>query len=143
MSEKLKNRHEELKGWTEAKQMRGIWRIYALFISPDERKSAIVSLEDGSIIAIYDRGKKEMEYAAPTLIKGLTRLHRPTTCPLFLRDLGALIAKGARCDHCKVMYTSVEDFIERNPRRGEDPDLFVDSFCWDAYQEKRKKEKAT
>ena len=143
MSEKLKNRHEELKGWTEAKQMRGIWRKYALFISPDESKSAIVSLEDDSIIAIYDRGKKEMEYAAPTLIKGLNLLHMPKTCPFFRRDLGALIAQGARCEHCKVMYTSVEDFIERNPRRGEDPDLFVDSFCWDAYQEKRKKEKTT
>ena len=126
---------EKLVGWTEVKQMRGIWRIYALFLSPDEERTALVSLEDNSIIAIYDRAKKQMEYADPQLVKGVDLLHSLSGSLVN----GTFVGTGARCAHCKVRYTSVEDFAERNPRRGEGSDLFVDSFCWDAYQANRKK----
>ncbi len=122
----------ELKGWSEITRVRGIWRLYALFLSPDESKSALVSLEEGSIIAIYDRVNKQMEYAEPQLVKGVNLLHNLFEDVEESRVAQA-IASEARCAHCKVRYISVEDFEERNPRRGEDLDLFVDSFCWDAY----------
>jgi len=132
--------HEKLPGWTEVTHMRGIWRMYAMFLSPDEKKSAVVSLEDNSVIAIYNREKKQMEYANPQLIKGVNLLHRlgRPLSPLNTKALEVLIARGIRCAHCKVSYISVEDFIERNPRRGQDSDLFIDSFCWDAYQIKKR-----
>jgi len=131
---------EKLVGWTEVTQMRGIWRMYAMFLSPDKTKSAVVSLEDNSIIAIYNRKEKQMEYANPLLVKGvdlLQRLYPVHRISLNTKALEVLIARGIRCAHCKVSYISVEDFIERNPRRGQDSDLFIDSFCWDTYQIKK------
>jgi len=131
--------NEKLADWTEIKQMRGIWRIYALFLSPDEERTALVSLEDRSIIAIYDRAKKQMEYADPQLVKGVDLLHSLSNSSPIGDEFIPIGLTATRCAHCKVRYTSVEDFVERNPRRGEGSDLFVDSFCWDAYQANRKK----
>lgn len=92
-----------------------------------------------------------MEYVNQQLIEGVELIR--CLIPLLKRSSGIdtildlkkaiienLIKQGIRCNHCKVLYISYEDFIERNPRRGYDLDLFVDSFCWNDYEQKRASE---
>ena len=40
----------------------------------------------------------------------------------------------SKCEECGHIYTSVDDFLERNPRRGFGEDFtFVDDACWEQY----------
>lgn len=143
---------KELEGWTEISTMKAILRQYSIFLSPDEKKTAVLSLEDGAIVSIYDREGERLEYVSPQLVEGmdiireaLPALRSRNGADLIkgLGDLGgdvikALIEAGAKCTHCGVPYISLSDFVEREPRRGHNSDLFVDSFCWEAYNEARK-----
>jgi len=129
--------------WTEISTMKAILREYSVLLSPDETKVAVVCLEDGAVISIYDRTKEEVEFVSPQLAEGMNLIRalipmlRETSgvdVVLKRRVIEDLIEKGIKCAHCKVPYLDFEDFLERNPRRGYDPDLFVDSFCWEDYE---------
>ncbi len=45
----------------------------------------------------------------------------------------------SKCEQCGHVYTSVDDFIERNPKRGYGKDFFVDNKCWKVYMKRRKR----
>lgn len=132
--------------WTEISNMKAILREYSVLLSPDETKVAVVCLEDGAVISIYDRAKEEVEFVSPQLAEGMNLIR--ALIPMLKETSGAdvvlkrlviedLIEKGIKCAHCEVSYLNFEDFVERNPRRGSDPDLFVDSFCWEDYERLR------
>lgn len=135
---------KELAGWTEISTMKAILRQYSIFLSPDEKKTAVLSLEDGAIVSIYDRVDGKLEYVSPQLIEGMNLIRKSlpalrsrsgTDMIGDLREgvIKALIETGAKCAHCGVHYIDFGDFIERKPRRGHNSDLLVDSFCWEAY----------
>lgn len=49
---------------------------------------------------------------------------------------------GRKCGYCKKKYKSVDDWLERKPRRGYGKgwaEFFIDTKCWDKYMEKKKK----
>jgi len=49
---------------------------------------------------------------------------------------------GAKCAYCGHKYESVDDFLERRPRKGYGKtwdDMFVCDKCWDAYAKKHNK----
>lgn len=143
---------KKLVGWTEISTVKAILRQYSIFLSPDEKKTAVLSLEDGAIVSIYDRVGDRLEYVSPQLVEGMNLIHeslpvlRSESGADLIRDLGdlregvikALVKSGVKCAHCGIHYIDIGDFVERNPRRGHNSDLLVDSFCWEAYNEAKK-----
>lgn len=132
--------------WTELARGKALVSEYAVLLSPDQSKSAIICVTDGRVVTIYDTATKRLEYSHPGFGRGLAVLSDligPVTS--FLNEGDAfgtlrktvvekLIRKGIRCSHCGVPYVDYVDFMERNPRKGFNGDTFVDEFCWDAYK---------
>lgn len=141
------SRPKELEDWIEIDRIRALLRDHAVFSSPDGQKTAVVCLENGVLISIFNKRTQKIVFANPDLIEGVKLIH--DLVPLLKRSSGIdtihdlkkasiedLIEKGIKCSHCKIFYISYEDFLERRPRRGRGSDLFVDSFCWDDYEQK-------
>ena len=135
---------KELAGWIELDRTRAILRTFCIFLSPDRTKTAVVCLESDEIVSIFNREEKKMEYVSKTLAAGMKLIKAlmpildikggKNVDALKRAAIETLITQGIRCEHCKVSYTDYEDFAQRNPRRGFGSDLFVDAFCWEAYQ---------
>lgn len=140
----------DFKGWTTIRRERAVIRDYVILLSPDKIRSATICLNDNSVISIYNREEGRMEYSLQGLEQGVELIVKlmdpsvlPSRGPDFFKTLrhsviNGLIARGIKCAHCKIPYINYPDFMERNPRKGLDGDLFVDAFCWDAYQTSKK-----
>lgn len=140
----------DFEDWTTIRQERALIRDYAILLSPDKTRSATICLNDNSVVSIYNREEGRMEYSHQGIEKGIELIMNlvgssvlvPPKTDFFktLRQsvINGLIAQGIKCAHCKIPYINYPDFMERSPRKGFDGDLFVDAFCWDAYEASRK-----
>jgi len=71
----------DLKGWKELFQMRSQeGNLYAVYVSPDERRMAQVHVDDDEVSLILNRGTNHIEYAHPKTLLGAERvLGHPVT----------------------------------------------------------------
>lgn len=130
--------------WKEVRKEKAIVGTYVLLLSPDKSRLATICLDSHEVVSIYNNEKHRLDYLSP-LLRGMKILgSSPPTSKMYFHKIfhrsiiERLIREGIRCAHCGVLYLDRADFIERNPRRGHKNDIFVDSFCWDAYVASKK-----
>lgn len=64
----------DFTGWTETSRGKALVSEYAVLLSPDQSKSAVICVTDSRVVTIYDTASRRLLYSHPDFGRGLAVL---------------------------------------------------------------------